>query len=381
MRFVLACYGSRGDVEPFAALARELAHRGHQVSLAVPPYMVGFVESAGLAATNFGPDPPASTAQNPIHAVTEIVGHLTEACAQWGATLAELGRGADLLVTGRGEQGLAANVAEYHGIPAVALHFFPGDGHRPSGLIGQVTRDAEDAQRRRLGLDPTTEAPETALEIQAYDQIGFPELAAAWAEQGRRRPFVGALTLQLPTDADEDVASWIAHGPPPIYFGFGSAVRFASSAATVAVIAAACARLGERALICTGPNDVTGQSEDIKVVAAVNHSAILPACRAVVHHGGAGTTAAGMRAGIPTLILWHEIDDQPVWAAAVERLEVGIGRPFWSASEQSLVADLRSILTAECTAKAREVGAKTTTADESVAMTADLLEDTARAGT
>jgi UDP:flavonoid glycosyltransferase YjiC (YdhE family) len=374
VKFVLACYGSRGDVEPFAALARELVHRGHEVSLAVPPYMVGFVESAGLAATAFGPDPPASTAQNPITAVTEIVGHLTQACAQWGATLAELGRGADLLLTGRGEQGLAANVAEYYGIPAAALHFFPADGHRPPGLVGQVTKDAEDAQRRQLGLEPATEDPKTALEIQAYDEICFPELAAVWAQHGRRRPFVGALTLQLPTDADDDVVSWIAEGPPPIYFGFGSAVRFASSADTVAVIAAACAQLRERALICTGPNDVTGQSEGVKVVAAVNHSAILAACRAAVHHGGAGTTAAGMRAGIPTLILWHGIDDQPVWAAAVERLNVGVGRPFWSATEQSLVEDLRFILTPECAANAREVGAKMTTADESLAKAADLLE-------
>jgi UDP:flavonoid glycosyltransferase YjiC (YdhE family) len=93
-----------------------------------------------------------------------------------------------------------------------------------------------------------------------------------------------------------------------------------------------------------------------------------------VHHGGAGTTAAGMRAGIPTLILWHGIDDQPVWAAAVERLNVGVGRPFWSATEQSLVEDLRFILTPECAANAREVGAKMTTADESLAKAADLLE-------
>ncbi|WP_369807352.1 glycosyltransferase, partial [Mycobacterium sp. 852002-51057_SCH5723018] len=88
------------------------------------------------------------------------------------------------------------------------------------------------------------------------------------------------------------------------------------------------------------------------------------------------TTAAGMRAGIPTLILWHGIDDQPVWAAAVERLNIGTGRPFWGATEQSLVADLRSVLTPERAAKARDVGAKMTTAGESVARAADLLEAT-----
>ena len=56
MRFVLATLGSRGDVEPCAAIGRELQRRGHEVQMAVPPNMVGFVESAGLAAIPHGPD-------------------------------------------------------------------------------------------------------------------------------------------------------------------------------------------------------------------------------------------------------------------------------------------------------------------------------------
>ena len=56
MKFVLASYGSRGDVEPCAAVGRELLRRGHEVRMAVPPDLVGFVESAGLAAVAYGPD-------------------------------------------------------------------------------------------------------------------------------------------------------------------------------------------------------------------------------------------------------------------------------------------------------------------------------------
>jgi UDP:flavonoid glycosyltransferase YjiC (YdhE family) len=115
-------------------------------------------------------------------------------------------------------------------------------------------------------------------------------------------------------------------------------------------------------------------------VGAVNHSAVFPACRAVVHHGGAGTTAAGMRAGIPTLILWLSIEDQPIWAAVVERLKAGSGRPFSASTLDSLVADLRSFLTPQCVARGREVAAQMTKPAESVASAADLLEDTARLG-
>ena len=54
MKFVLASYGTRGDVEPCVAVGRELLRRGHEVRMAVPPDLVGFVESAGLAAVAYG---------------------------------------------------------------------------------------------------------------------------------------------------------------------------------------------------------------------------------------------------------------------------------------------------------------------------------------
>jgi UDP:flavonoid glycosyltransferase YjiC (YdhE family) len=78
------------------------------------------------------------------------------------------------------------------------------------------------------------------------------------------------------------------------------------------------------------------------------------------------------------LILWQEIDDQPLWGAAVERLKVGRARPFSAATLDSLVADLCSILTPECAARACKVAALMTPAAESVARAADLLEDGAR---
>ncbi|HWT47435.1 MAG TPA: glycosyl transferase, partial [Mycobacterium sp.] len=93
-------------------------------------------------------------------------------------------------------------------------------------------------------------------------------------------------------------------------------------------------------------------------------------------HGGAGSTAAGMRAGIPTLILWLWLD-QPIWAAGIERLKVGCGRQFVVTTQESLVTALGSILTPQYAARAREVAAQMTKSAESVASAADLLEDAA----
>ena len=386
MKVVLASYGTRGDVEPFATVGRELLRRGHDVCMAVPPNMVGFLETVGFAAVAFGPEPLSSvrsrTVEDPASAMAEQVEYLSRAMEEWGTTLTALANGADLLLTGRIEQGLAADVAEYQGIPQAALHFFPGAHARLSGWAGDITEEAENAQRRALGLPEATGHSTRSLEIQAYDALCFPELAAEWADGDVWRPFVGALTLELPTEADDEVLSWIAAGTPPIYFGFGSGVWLQNPAQTFGLISVACARLGERALICSGASEFADapHSDQVKIVGAVNHSAIFPACRAVVHQGGVGTTAAGMRAGIPTLILWHPINDQQIWADAVTRLKVGSGRAFSASNLGSLVADLRSILDPQCITRAREVAAQMTKPAVSVARAADLLEHAGRLG-
>lgn len=392
MKVVVASYGSRGDIEPCTAVARELLRRGHDVRMAVPPNMVSFVESAGLVGVAYGPDSreqmnPAmdlvrdlvAQTRNPIGLLSQVIEHVTRVNADKSAVLTSLAAGADLVLASFNEQRLAANVAEYQGIPAAALHLFPARLWASGGMSPLITAAVDEAQRRSLGLPEDSEPP-PMLEIQAYDELCLPGPAADWVAPRRRQPFVGALTLQSPTGADDEVLSWIAADTPPIYFGFGS-TPIDSPVDTVAMISAACAELGERALICGGVNDFRGiaHAGHLKIVDAVNHTAVFPGCRAVVHHGGAGTTAAGMHAGIPTLILWFWLD-QPVWAAGVDQLGVGAGRAFSATTRDTLVADLRSVLTPHRLARAREVAAQLIAPAKSVALATDLLEDAARLG-
>jgi vancomycin aglycone glucosyltransferase len=393
MKFVVAGYGGRGDVAPCVAAGRELRRRGHDVRMAVPPNMLHLAESAGLVGVAYGPDSreemnPGSDLvrsimpkmNNPFSVVPEVVEHGTQVKLEKGATLTELADGADLVLAGFNEQGLAANVAEYHGIPAVALHLFPERMWSSDWLFSLMTKVAEDAQRRALGLPEATGPSARSVDIQAYDKLCLPEVAAQWTPEDDRHPFLGALTLELPTDADEEVLSWIAAGTPPVYFGLGS-TPITPSVDIGALIGAACAQLGERVLIYSGPNDFSHVEhlEHVKVVPAINHAAVLPACRAVVHHGGAGTTAAGLRAGIPTLILWHWLD-QPLWAAGVEQLKVGISRRFSESTAATLEADLRCVLAPQYATRAREVATQMITAAESLTRAGNLLEDTARRG-
>jgi UDP:flavonoid glycosyltransferase YjiC (YdhE family) len=417
MKFVLASYGGRGDVEPAVVVGRELLRRGHDVRMAVPPNLVGFAEAAGLAAVAYGLDSqPILDAQRnywacyfrtpwKIKELNRMARESQEFATQcWGemtTTLASVADGADLLLTGLIFEQPAVNVAEYYDIPLATLHFFPvrAQGQLlpflPAPLIRAAmtvndwlvwrgTKKGEDAQRRELGLPQATGpaarrvAERGSLEIQAYDEVCFPGLAAEWAHFAGRRPFVGALAMELPTDADEEVASWIASGSPPICFGFGS-IPVESPADTIAMISAACARLGERALVCSGSTDFSNvpHSEHVKVVGVVNYATIFPACRGVVHHGGAGTLAAALRAGVPQLILWT-LPDQPFFAAQLKRLKVGTGRRFSSTTAKSLTADLRRILDPQYLTRAREVATRMTKPAESAGAAADLVENFAR---
>jgi UDP:flavonoid glycosyltransferase YjiC (YdhE family) len=417
MKFVLAGYGTRGDVEPCVALGRELLRRGHQVRMAVPPDLLGVPEAAGLAAVAYGMDTHALVDMHrdfwtalfhnswKIREVIRLWREVWEPGIQsWeemSTTLTSLADGADLLLTGISFQEGAANIAEHYDIPLVTLHTFPIRAHgqvvrilpAPLGrsamtvlewLHWRMTRKVEDAQRRELGLpkatgpSPRRIAERGSLELQAYDEVCFPGLAAEWAKWNGQRPFVGALTMESPADADDEVASWIVAGTPPIFLGFGS-IPVESPADTLAMISAACARLGERALVCSAWSDFSRlpHFENVKVVDAVNFAATFPACRAVAHHGGAGTTAVGLRAGVPQLILWTW-PDQSLRGAAVKRLKVGTARRLSTTSRESLVADLRTILAPQYVARAREIATRMTKRDESVAAAADLVEDFAR---
>jgi UDP:flavonoid glycosyltransferase YjiC (YdhE family) len=419
MKFVLTSCGSRGDIEPCAALGRELVRRGHEVRMAVPPELVRFVESAGLATVAYGPaTQPRWEAYRNFWTVffqypwrirdlirfwREIWEPVTRCWSEMSTTLMSLADGADLVFTGLSNQEVAANVAEYYNIPLVRLDYFPmlADGRLvpvlPSPWIRtamtvyewlhwRMKKKLEDTQRRELGLPkatgrwPRRTTESESLEIQAYDEVCFPGLADESAKWGSLRPVVGTLTMELPTDADDETASWVAAGTPPIYFGFGS-MPVKSPADTINMIAAVCTQLGERALVCAGWSDLSHvpHFDHVKIVPALNFAATFPTCRAVVHHGGAGTTAAGLRAGVPTLILWM-MPEQWYWGAQIKLLKVGTTRFFSSTTQESLVADLREILAPQYVTRAREIATGMTKPAECVTNTADLVENFARLG-
>ncbi|WP_431230976.1 glycosyltransferase [Mycolicibacterium psychrotolerans] len=417
MKIALAVYGTRGDVEPMLAVGRELVRRGHDVRVAVPPDLVGLAGSAGFAAVAYGSDSQEMLAKEAganlfgesehrfweIKKIAQIYRDSWEDSSKCRRELSEalisLADGVDLLFHGQVFEDLADNVAEYFGIPMVVLHHIP---LRPNNVFpwflpaplgraamtafwwvtSRVVGNAEKRERRQLGLPKNSRAATRritergSLEIQAYDEVCYPGLAAEWADRKEQRPFVGTLTLEQPTDADEDVAAWIAAGTPPICFNFGS-MALKSPADTIAMIGLACTRLGERALVCAGSSGLpTGSrhADNIKVVGTMNHSVIFPACRAVVHHGGAGTTAAVLRAGVPHLVLWSA-PERMANGVVVTRLKAGISRRFsGDLTGDTLIEELRQVLAPQYRDRARDVAAQMKAPADGVRDAADHIE-------
>jgi UDP:flavonoid glycosyltransferase YjiC (YdhE family) len=418
MKFALASYGTRGDVEPCAAIGRELLSRGHEVRIAVPPDLIGFLRSAGLEAVPYGLDThaPMDAQRRFYNTLLRTFWRIPDLVRMWrevddlvndcwraaSTTLLDLADDADLLFTGLVFEQTAANVAEYYDIPLATLHYFPmrANGHlhpvlpstvmRSAGtanewLAWRRTKKVEDAQREQLGLpkatypSPRRMSERGSLELQAYDEVCFPGLAQEWNSLHVQRPFVGTLTLELPAEDDEDTVSWIRQGTPPIYFGFGS-MPVESPADTVAMISSACEQLGERALICAGWSDFDGVTlpDNVRIVGLVSFPKIFPLCRAVVHHGGAGTTAAGLRAGVPALVLWTDTDPiQSTYGAQIKRLGVGTTRRLARSNTRTMVSDLETILRPDYAERARHLATKMTSPAASVEAAADLLEQRA----
>jgi UDP:flavonoid glycosyltransferase YjiC (YdhE family) len=120
-----------------------------------------------------------------------------------------------------------------------------------------------------------------------------------------------------------DLVEFLESGPPPIYVGFGSTTS-RDPEETIRIILDALRRSGHRGVFATGRGGLSQPDlpDEVFVTEAVPHDWLFPRMAAVVHHGGAGTTGAGLRAGVPSIIV-PSTNDQPFWGRRVKALGAG----------------------------------------------------------
>ncbi|ONI67514.1 glycosyl transferase [Kribbella sp. ALI-6-A] len=386
MRMALLGMGSRGDAQPMAVLAAELQSRGHDVVLATSSDLVWIGTAFGVRSVDLGVsareflDSEQGRRWLAAGDVASYVGWLIDykhrITDQLHAALLELVADVDVLVSGTAAELEGVVIAESRGLRYVAVHHAPlrRNAAFPHLLVStevltpeqnlatydEVERNSwpvfapfANSLRAKLGLPSTEETSAQrlarigALELQAYSQYVVPELAG-W---DARRPLTGFLTptpaqrAALHGSSDDGLLEWIAAGDAPVYFGFGS-MPVLDPEAALALIGKVSSALGVRALVGAGSGFATGLWDDgqVRVVAELDHEAVLPLCRAAVHHGGAGTTASSLRAGLPTVVC-SVFADQPFWGTQLVRLGVGRTMRFTDLSEPALLDACEPVLT------------------------------------
>jgi UDP:flavonoid glycosyltransferase YjiC (YdhE family) len=136
---------------------------------------------------------------------------------------------------------------------------------------------------------------------------------------------------------------FLAAGPPPVFVGFGS-MPTEDGSRTGELVASALRAAQARGVIQSGWADLCATGDDLLRVDNTPHEWLFPHMGAVVHHAGAGTTAAGLRAGVPTVAI-PVASDQPFWASRLDRLGVGPRPiPFGQLSTDALAAAVRAAL-------------------------------------
>ncbi|MEU6011506.1 glycosyltransferase [Streptomyces sp. NPDC047453] len=346
MRILIITAGSRGDVAPFTGLGRRLLDAGHQVAVAAHPSFAALVGGCGL---DYRPMPgdPQGLIRDWSRAVSrEEARAMTRAYADGLAdgVVEAVAGGADLLLTAFGPAPLSLAAGEALGVPVIGTYLAPSfatgqfplpnardtDGLGPEGNLAagrDVLRRAEgvfagSVTRLRTRLELPADASCAPVDLRPVFH-GFSSLVVPRPEDWPSRVEVAGYWWPARPDGWQppaELVDFLQAGPPPVFIGFGS-MAAGQGERLSELVAAAVKRAGVRAVVQAGWADLVGCGDDVLAVGDVPHDWLFPRSAAVVHHAGAGTTAAGLRAGVPAVPV-PVMADQPFWASRLHSLGV-----------------------------------------------------------
>ena len=368
MKITIFCAGTRGDIQPLTALGVGLQRHGHRVTLATSHNFETFVAQAGLVYAPLTADYDRLMRQAPemlesgmnvFRGSKIMVRHLSEMVSHWAVEGRAAAADADLVIGQGPTTVLAGSMADAFNIPVVQAQLqpmTPCTDIRPMvlpPLPGPIPSPVNLALYYTvrwfmwsLARPPVNKLLRKGLDLDPYSRFG--PLHRQPVE--RRRVLYGYSERILPRSRDwpqniqvtgfwfldaadgwqppDDLLAFLAAGSKPIYVGFGSMYPRDPKRITATVIAAI-RKAGCRAIIAKGWGglvpDAAAGDPNLYLLQQARHDWLFPRMAAAVHHGGAGTTAAAVRAGIPSLILPF-ITEQAFWSVQLEKLGVAAPR-------------------------------------------------------
>jgi vancomycin aglycone glucosyltransferase len=380
MRIVLATFGSRGDVQPFIVLGQALVRAGHEVVLCAPEDFGGFATGQGLSFQALDGS-FEEWFRDSAQGVGKLQENMRRSLARRLEVLPKVVEGADLLVaTGLLVEGRSVAEAlgvpyrfaafcprmqrsRYHGSPSLPMSHSPAWVNHLSWWFNSLswnkfTAGPINAWRAKAGLAPSRDVFHEAV-TESTLLAADPLLAPLPPDLVEKTVQTGAWMMDDPKPLPDEVEAFLAAGEPPVYIGFGSMLDEDPARTTREVLEAVRAA-GVRALVSKGWARLGGESlpPGVLAIGAVSHGTLLPRVRAMVHHGGAGTTHAAARAGVAQVVVPHFLD-QFYWADRM--MELGVAPKPLKRSRLTaprLAEALRWCLRPESHQRAREVASR-----------------------
>lgn len=364
MRIAIIAPGSRGDIQPYIALGKGLQSAGHGLRIVTDLEFEPLVRSYGLDCRPVAIGVQDALRDDKTRAAIEggrlfaSFAKLAEIAKRAGRTFAQRGIEAcedvDCILAGFGGLFMGYSLAgklgirfiQAYNVPLTPTSAFPGALVRVPSFVpaGLGNRLSHRATRQVVWQAARLAGAQARREV-----LGLPS-APFWgpfrSELLRRGPVLYGWSPQViprPSDWDDtidvtgywfldppagwtppaDLEAFLQNGPPPVCIGFGS-MSHRDPEATMRLVLDALHTTRRRAVVLSGWGGMRGTDvpSDVFVADSVPHAWLFPRVAAVVHHGGAGTTAAGIRAGVPSVVVpFH--GDQPFWARRVAELGAG----------------------------------------------------------
>lgn len=397
LNIAMLIVGTRGDVQPFVAIAKRLQEYGHRVRLATHANFRSFVTSSGIEFYPLGGDPRAlaeymarnkgflpsgpSEISFQRKQLKAIVNSLLPACTE-----PDIDSGVPFRA-----QAIIANPPAYgHVHVAEALHAplhifftmpwtptaeFPHPLARGTQSAGYwlsylvvdiliwwgIRGIINDLRKKKLKLPPIAylSAYYGSISDLPTGYMWSPHLVPKPKDWGHLVDVVGYCFLNSGNNYSprEKFLQWLQEGPKPVYIGFGS-MPLEDPLKTTRIILEALKETGQRGIIDKGWGNLGNFNEIPKHVFLLEdcpHDWLFPQCVAVIHHGGAGTTATGLRAGCPTTIVPF-FGDQYFWGDRVHDRGVGPAPiPISLLTKEALCEAIRFMLDPQVKMKAVEL--------------------------
>lgn len=364
MKIAIIALGTRGDVQPYIALGKGLKEAGHVVRLITNENYKVLVNSHGLEFCGVQGNVQEVTETEEIRqllekgnfiAIMSQMGKKAEKAAiGWAEQGLTAAKGVELLIAGIGGLYVGVSLAQKLGIPFLQAYLLPftptkafptiiipqwlsslggSFNHLSHSLFRQFMwqgfRKADTLARQKILDLPAAPfwGPYNAEEFHRYPILyGFsPSVIPQPSDWNNHTHVTGYWFLDSASDwkPPSELIKFLESGSTPFYIGFGS-MGNRKPEETVDLVLQALEQTQQRAILLSGWGGLskTNLPNNVFMVDSIPHSWLFPRVAAVVHHGGAGTTAAGLRAGVPSIIIPF-FGDQPFWGNRVAKLGVG----------------------------------------------------------